>query len=138
MPGFLFLTSVGVAAYIMAFPSVDFAPSGIVALTLWGLVLRRDSLGKAGWVFLYVAGVVLFAGGCAWIADVNPLFPLIMAIFEGLALPLFCLLYRFNLKGLRRPMPVWFALPMAWVAVEYLRTIFPLDGFPWLLFGYTL
>jgi apolipoprotein N-acyltransferase len=30
------------------------------------------------------------------------------------------------------------ALPLAWVSVEYLRSVFPLDGFPWLILGYSL
>jgi apolipoprotein N-acyltransferase len=136
MMTFALLTALGVAGYIIAFPPVDFAPAGLIALICWALAFRQESLGWIKALIVYLAGVVTFAAGCAWLLDLNPLFPFFMAVFEGLALLFFCAVYRMNLRW--AGMPIWLALPLAWVAVEYLRSVFPLDGFPWLILGYTL
>src|SRR5207245_1066433 len=37
----------------------------------------------------------------------------------------------------RRGVPVMVTVPLAWVALEWTRTFFPI-GFPWLLLGYAL
>lgn len=135
MKRFILLLILGVVAHTAAFPPLDLGPLVVVALAALGMAFL-EPMGRARWLAVYAAGVALFIAGCAWLADIFVLFPLFMAVFEGLTLPLFCLLFRTT--HLRCRFPVWLALPVAWVAVEYLRSIFPLDGFPWLLAGYSL
>lgn len=134
---FLLLLVAGVAAYVVAFPPMDWGWAGVVSLTAFGLAFLEPPMGWLRWLAVYLSGVVLFYIGCAWLMDLSPLFPLFMAVFEGIALVLVCFLYRQAVLSSSVRIPVWLALPLAWVAVEYLRTIFPLDGFPWLLVGYT-
>jgi len=130
------LLFVGVAGYVAAFPPWDIPLAGILSLAAFGMAFQGPvRFGAARIGLVYAAGVALFAGGCWWLTDLHPSFPFLMAIFEGLSLPLACLLFRLARRG-PRPLPSWLALPVAWCAVEYLRSVFPLDGFPWLLLGY--
>lgn len=140
MKRFLLLQLTAVLGYVLAFPPVDFFPAGVLALAAWGLAFRRP-MGWREWLVSYGAGVALFSFGCSWIAVVSFEFLLFMAVFEGLAIPLFGWIYGRMIRrkdGNPSSIPFWLALPLAWVAVEYLRSIFPLDGFPWLNLGYIL
>ena len=113
---------------------------GLFALAAWGVAYQRR-MGWREWLVSYGSGLCLFAVGCAWIAVISFDFLLFMAVAEGLTLPLFALILRrmvLRRDGSPSSFPLWLALPLAWVATEYLRAIFPLDGFPWLILGYTL
>ncbi len=137
MNRFLFLTLTGTAAYLIAFPPLDLGFFGPVALLFFGLAFRTREMRAARWLIVYAAGLAVFITGCFWISEVNFISLVLMGVFEGLALPLFCFAYRQMVFNRVRPLPDWIALPTAWIAVEYLRSVFPLDGFPWLLLGYT-
>jgi len=133
-----FLLVLGVICYVIAFPPLDLGPIGCLALVAFGLAFQREKMGWKGWVLTYTAGVCLFAFGCAWLTEVNLAFVFFAALPEGLALVLFALVYRVLRIHAAHYISNWIALPISWVAVEYLRSVFPLDGFPWLILGYTL
>jgi len=128
------LLAAGIILYTLAFPPADLGFVGFVAIVPFVLAAH----GAAGWrnfLLFYLAGIVLFCSGCWWLSETCLLNLLGMSLFEGLALPLFAFLYR---RGtFRCGVPVWFSAPVAWIAVEYVRSVFPENGLPWLLLGYS-
>ncbi len=138
MRRYLILLFVGSAGYVAACPPLDLGPAVSPALAAFGLAFTKRPMGWAAWAAAYGAGVAFIFSGNFWIAEVNLFSLILMALFEGIFFPLFGLLFRVSVFNRTRPVPVWLALPVAWIAVEYLRSTFPLDGYPWLLCGYTL
>lgn len=138
MKRFLVLVGVGTVLYVLAFPPVDGGAVSLLALAAFGTAWIRPT--PWGWSLLaaYGAGTILFAAACSWIAEVSGIGLWLVAAVEGLSLPLFGVLFRVSSSNRWRPLPVWIALPAAWISMEFLRARFPLDGFPWLLCGYTL
>ncbi|HKV53752.1 MAG TPA: apolipoprotein N-acyltransferase [Candidatus Binataceae bacterium] len=98
------------------------------------------------WVFGYswLQGLACFAGGLYWIAITLNTFgnlPMVVAVLPMLLLAAIMALYtgaalwagEFVRRRLRIPAVV--TIPIAWAAVEWVRTYFPI-GFPWNLLGY--
>lgn len=94
-----------------------------------------------------VSGAVHFITGLYWITftlntygNLNILASffvmLLLAFLETAYLIIFTLVAGRTLKNYPR-IPSFVTLPLLWVAVEYLRTITPFGGFPWLLLGYS-
>lgn len=94
-----------------------------------------------------VSGAVHFITGLYWITftlntygNLNILASffvmLLLAFLETAYLIIFALVAGRILKNYPRT-PSLVTLPLLWVAVEYLRTITPFGGFPWLLLGYS-
>ncbi len=128
------LLAAGVVLLALAFPPVDLGVLGFVGLVPIVIALH-GSEGKRIYLLAYGAGVALFLSACTWLAEPALINLLGMALPEGLVFPLFVLFYRFGVRRAR--LPVWACTPIAWIAAEYIRATFPLDGFPWLLLGYT-
>ncbi|MFG0318411.1 MAG: apolipoprotein N-acyltransferase, partial [Planctomycetota bacterium JB042] len=80
----------------------------------------------------YVGGAVLFGVGCRWLAIAAWPNLAMMTVFEAATFPAFVLL----LRAVRRRVPLALAVPVAWGAIEFTRSVFPWNGFPWLLLGY--
>lgn len=94
-----------------------------------------------------VTGAVHFITGLYWITftlntygNLNIIASffvmLLLAFLETAYLIVFTLVAGRILKNYSR-IPSVVVLPLLWVAVEYLRTITPFGGFPWLLLGYS-
>ncbi|MHB8382936.1 MAG: apolipoprotein N-acyltransferase [Candidatus Binataceae bacterium] len=128
----------------MAFPKFDFALLAWVAFVPLFYAIEGESLGHVfGWAFL--AGFASFATSMYWIvvplhdfAGVRIEFALmpmlllaaVMALFSGFAIWIGAVTAR------RLRISIAITMPIAWAAVEWLRTYFPI-GFPWNLLGYT-
>lgn len=128
------LSLAAVLGYALAFPPLDWGFLGWVALWPWcGLArrLRGARLFFLGWLL----GAALLTAGCFWLRRTSPLLLLPVVIPEGLAFGGFAWLLRWLLVELRKPAAL--CLPLAFVGMEFVRGRFPLDGFPWLLLGYT-
>jgi apolipoprotein N-acyltransferase len=99
------------------------------ALAPWAYVARRG--GRGARARAYAGGVVLQLLWVYWIAAVSGVGLVITVVVEGLLFPLVgaCL------RGPLAHWPLALALPFAWTGWEYLRGVWPLDGFPWLLLG---
>lgn len=93
------------------------------------------------------AGAVHFITGLYWITftlntygNLNLLASffvmLLLAFLETAYMIAFTLAAGRILKSYPR-LPSFVGLPVVWVAIEYLRTITPFGGFPWLLLGYS-
>lgn len=128
------LLASGVVLLALAFPPVDLGLLGFVGLVPIAIALHGADE-KRIYLFAYGAGVALFMAACAWLAEPAFINLVGMALPQGLVFPLFALFYRFGAR--RAGLPVWICTPVAWIAAEYVRATFPLDGFPWLLLGYT-
>ncbi|HET6164637.1 MAG TPA: apolipoprotein N-acyltransferase [Planctomycetota bacterium] len=122
------------ALYVLACPPVDCGPLAFVALAPW-CVLARRLRGVRLFLAGTLTGAVLLTFGCMWIARTDPANLVLMVVPESLFFGGFALLLRARLvaRGLRAVA----ALPIAFTAMEFVRGRWPLDGFPWLSFGYT-
>ncbi len=130
----LIILAIGIAFFSLAFPPADLGFLGFVALVPF-IIACHEPWSRKSYLYFYLSGVVLFLVACAWLAETAFIILLGMAVAEGLALPLFAFLYRTGIHHAR--LPAWFSAPLAWISVEYFRSVFPLDGFPWLLLGYS-
>lgn len=130
----ILLLVAGIVLYTLSFPPADLGFIGFVALVPF-VVAAHGAAGWKNFLLFYLAGIVLFCTGCFWLRETCFLSLLGMSLFQGLALPVFAFLYR---RGtLRCGLPVWVCVPVAWIAVEFIRSVFPENGFPWLLVGYS-
>ena len=127
------LLAAGVFLLVLAFPPADLGWLGFVGLVPIVIAFHRTD-GKRVYLLAYGAGVALFLAACTWLAEPAWINLFGMALPEGLVFPLFALFYRFGVR--RAGLPIWACTPIAWIAAEYIRATFPLDGFPWLLLGY--
>ncbi|MHC4976863.1 MAG: apolipoprotein N-acyltransferase [Planctomycetota bacterium] len=67
-----------------------------------------------------------------WLIEVTiPGYP-IMCVLFGLFYGLYVLLIY---RARRRNVPIWFAMPMCWVGLEFFRGQIAFDGYPWYLLG---
>ncbi|MGH7780327.1 MAG: apolipoprotein N-acyltransferase [Candidatus Binataceae bacterium] len=128
----------------MAFPKFDASLLAWVAFVPLFYAIEDESLGRVfGWALL--AGFASFATSMYWIvvplhdfAGVRIEFALmpmlllaaVMALFSGFAIWIGAAVSR------RMRISIVITMPIAWAAVEWLRTYFPI-GFPWNLLGYT-
>ena len=117
------------------------SPFGFWPLALFALIpltlLARTPRRRRGWFLAaYVGGATLFAGGCYWLAETSPVNLILMTVAEALVFPVYLILVRSFRSWLRAPYTL--VIPVAWVAVEYTRSHWPFNGFPWLLLGSSL
>jgi apolipoprotein N-acyltransferase len=129
---------------VLSFPKFNLLP--LAAVALLPLLLTTAKEDYAGRRFLggFLAGVVFFAGTCYWIYDVQRDYGNLNPAAAGGVFALFC-----GVLALYLAVFSWLAgylwrlswgpaaIPLLWVALEYLRTHL-LTGFPWLLLGYAL
>jgi len=130
-------------ALALAFPKIDLSLFAWVAFIPLFYAIEGETLRR---VFLWgwLAGFAFFVGSMYWIAiplhdfaDVRMpiailpmlLLAAVLALYSGIAVwtGAFCA------RRLRIPMVA--TMPVAWAAVEWVRTYFPI-GFPWNLLGY--
>ena len=86
-----------------------------------------------GLTYLWLTHTFTTYAGMGWGVSIAVLV-LMVLVLSGFFL-LFTCLRRQLVDRLR--LPALFAAPIAWVAVEYLRALFPFGGFPWALLAYS-
>ena len=117
------------AALAFAFPEPDIAPLAWVSIApllyvAWNVRPRR------GFALGFVFGVSFFGVLLYWISIVGWIAWLLLVLLQALFLGGFGAAF----AALANRLPVWgriVAGGVLWVAVEYLRTRFPLGGFTW-------
>lgn len=130
-------------ALALAFPKIDLSLFAWVAFIPLFYAIDSETLGRVfGWGWL--AGFSFFVGSMYWIviplhdfADVRTVFAigpmLLLAAVLGAYTGIAVWAGAFCTRRLRIPMVI--TMPVAWTAVEWVRTYFPI-GFPWNLLGY--
>src|SRR5271169_633985 len=128
----------------VAFPKFDINLLAWIAFVPLLQAIEGESMGRT-FGYAWFQGLVCYVVSLYWIeftlhhfAGVNPILaagPLvllaaIMALFSGLAI------WAEQLATVRLGLPIFVTLPIAWPAIEWLRSFFPI-GFPWNLLGYT-
>src|SRR5580704_14067861 len=128
----------------VAFPKFDINLLAWIAFVPLLQAVEGVTMGRT-FGYAWFQGLVCYVVSLYWIeftlhhfAGVNPILaagPLvllaaIMALFSGLAI------WAAEFATLRLGLPIFITLPIAWPAVEWLRSFFPI-GFPWNLLGYT-
>jgi apolipoprotein N-acyltransferase len=100
-------------------------------------LLREQRFGRLA-LLSFLWGVVLFAIGLNWIRHVTWLGIILVAIIVAAFIALFAIATKAIVGS--RPESTgrfFYAVPPVWCAIEYLRSISPLGGFPWFLLGHT-
>ncbi len=143
-PSRLALCVISGAALGAAFPKFDINLLAWVAFVPLLYAVEGETMGR---VFgcAWLQGLTCYVVSLYWIeftlhhfAGVNPILaagPLvllaaIMALFSGFAI------WAAQFAAVRLGLPIFVTLPIAWPAMEWLRSFFPI-GFPWNLLGYT-
>ncbi|MFH0945432.1 MAG: apolipoprotein N-acyltransferase, partial [Planctomycetota bacterium] len=120
---------------VLAQPPFGWWPLAMCGLIPLTLLLRPGEQLKGRLLPAYLGGVALFLLGCYWLAESSPVNLILMTLAEALSFPFYLLLVR---SFRRRSVPFAVVIPVAWVAVEFIRSHGPWNGFPWLLLGYSL
>jgi apolipoprotein N-acyltransferase len=128
----------------LAFPKFDYGLLAWVAFVPLFYVLEGESLRRVfGWAWLQ--GFASYIGSLYWIpiplhdfADVQMgLAILPMLLLAGVvAIDTAVAIWAGEFCARRTRLPAVLTMPIAWTAVEWIRTYFPV-GFPWNLLGYT-
>ncbi len=108
-----------------------------IALVPWwasATPLDQKRRGDAG--LAYLIGFVSLLIGAHWLREVSWIGLLATVAIEAC----FYLLIPASARALHRrhAMPAWLAWPIAWTAVEFLRSSVPFGGFPWLILGHSV
>lgn len=116
-------------------PPLDWSWAGWVAIAplLWlADDIGTDAVSSAlGWGL--IAGLVFFAPLLQWIGRFGIAPWALLALVQAISVAVFVAFVA--AWGRRRGR--WAAAAIAWVALEWLRSGFPLSGFPWGVLGYT-
>ena len=113
----------------LAFPETDIAPLAWIALVPLLFVCRGTSPGRAaGYAFVF--GLCFFGSLLIWISIVGYVAWFVLTVLQAVFLALFGLVLA---VGTRRGSRWWLVLvaPAMWVAIEFLRAVFPTVGFTW-------
>jgi apolipoprotein N-acyltransferase len=132
---------------LLSFPQPQLTLLAWVALAPLLVVLTQKRARWRLFLYGYLTGVVFFGGSCYWLygtmrtygqlsvtasAGVLLLFVVTEAIFFGVFAWITGELAR------RWQLGALLLSPLAWVALEWLRTYIPDGGFPWNLLGYAI
>ncbi|HYR78983.1 MAG TPA: apolipoprotein N-acyltransferase, partial [Candidatus Dormibacteraeota bacterium] len=128
----------------LAFPKFDYGLLAWVAFVPLFYLIEGESLRRVfGWAWLQ--GFASYIGSLYWIpiplhdfADVRmELAILPMLLLAGVvAIDTAVAVWAGEFAARRSRLPAVLTMPIAWTAVEWIRTYFPI-GFPWNLLGYT-
>lgn len=117
------------AALSLAYPEADLAPLAWIAVAPLLVAARGASLRRGVWLgFLF--GVGFFGFLLVWISHVGWIAWALLVLLEALFMAVFGGAWALASRLEARWMRIALA-PALWVAVEFLRSIWPLGGLPW-------
>ena len=123
------LTLVSGAALTLAFPEIDLAFVAWVAIAPL-IALARGAGARAGLALGLSFGLAFFGTLLSWVSLVGYLAWGVLVVVQAAFLGLFGMLWGIGSKRLRGMGAALLATAL-WVAVEFLRSIFPVGGFTW-------
>ncbi|HLW70906.1 MAG TPA: apolipoprotein N-acyltransferase [Candidatus Binataceae bacterium] len=138
------LAAISGLALAAAFPKVDLGLLAWVAFVPLLYAIRDESTGRL-FLYAWLQGFVCNIASVYWIAITLHSFTSLridLAITPMLLLAAIIALYGAiafafaDFTAVRFRIPIVVTLPIAWTALEWVRTYFPI-GFPWNLLGYT-
>lgn len=114
-------------AWQLCFAPLNAWPIAFVVLVPWGLAVvgaRRD---RQAFLWGWLTGVLAFGIGAYWLTWITPVGYIALLLY----LSLYWLLAAWAARrAFQQRVPMWIALPVIWVALEYARA-FVISGFPW-------
>ncbi len=128
----------------LAFPKFDYGLLAWVAFVPLFYAIEGESLRRV-FAWAWLQGFASYVGSLYWIpiplhdfADVRMEFAILpMMLLAGIvAIDTAVAIWAGELAARRTRIPAVLTMPVAWTAVEWIRTYFPI-GFPWNLLGYT-
>lgn len=131
MRSVVLLASLGAAALACAMPGLGLWPLAFVALVPWAVATERAVGRGSRFLADYAFGVVFFGARVLFLSRITWIAYVPVVLVAPLFIALSGLLYR----RLRRSWPASLSLPLAWLAGEALRSVWPFL-FPWDLLGY--
>jgi len=108
-------------------------PAGLLAPVPLVLLAELPCRCRIRYVAAYVGALVAFGLGCGWVRFTAPANLVMMMGPEGFTFPAVVALLRLGpTRGIRGALH----LAVCWTAIEYLRSHWPFNGFPYLLLGH--
>jgi apolipoprotein N-acyltransferase len=129
---------------IFAFPPFNLSGLAFIGLVPLLIVLKLEERLIKSFIFSFITGIIFFGGLLFWISKIRiyqvPEWMLIIgwvliALICGIYVGVFGLIVKFlddRIKFFKVLFP-----PFIWVAIEFIRSHFPLGGFPWGILGYS-
>ncbi|MFH1562032.1 MAG: apolipoprotein N-acyltransferase [Nitrospirota bacterium] len=130
---------------VLAFPPFNLSGLAFIGLVPLLVVLKLEEKLLKNFIFSFITGIIFLGGLLYWIAGIKlyqvPPWMLIIgwmliATTFGCYFGVFGLIIKFlDVKmGIVKKIII---VPIFWVALEFIRSIFPLGGFPWGILGYS-
>ena len=127
------LCGLSLAMSFLVFPRMGWSWLAYVCLVPWLLAVGYASKARHAYVGSYLFGAGYFALNVHWLMPITMAGYVTLCLFFGLVAPMAALGIR---QAKRRGVPLALAAPIAWVALEYLRSIGGL-AFPLVLLGHS-
>ncbi len=118
----------------LAFPNVGWWPTAHLCLVPLTLVALRASSLRRVLLLSYIAGYVWWMVMLWWLTQVTLPGKLVLDAYLALYLPVYVWIIRTAARCMHAPMV--FAVPVVWVALEYIRG-WMITGFPWFSLGHS-
>ncbi|MFQ5423701.1 MAG: apolipoprotein N-acyltransferase [Phycisphaerae bacterium] len=128
------LSGLTLAATCLIFPPVGWWPLAYVCLVPWFICICTVRRARFVYGVSYLLGLGYFLINCHWMAPVTPPGYVVMCLYFAIYFPLAAWPIRHLYR--RRGVSVALSAPVAWVAIEYLRSISTL-GFPFILLAHS-
>lgn len=118
----------------LAFPPVDRGYLAFVALAPFFSLARRESRWWKVLLASWLGGWVFGGLTMSWVARVDVIGSILMALYMSLWWPLFLLPARLGVR--RFGLPLILVAPVVWIGLEYARSLI-VSGFPWYYLAHT-
>lgn len=121
---------------IFAFPPFDVSGLAFIGLVPLLIVLRIEKGAFKSFIFSFLTGIIFFGGLLFWISGIKlyqvpawmlPIGWILISLVLGVYIGIFGLIVKYK----------WGLTPFIWVSIEFIRSIFPMGGFPWGILGYS-
>ena len=121
----------------LAFPPWNLWTATLVSIVPLALLAIGAASAKRAIMLVVLAGAIVWLVPNRWIRDVTPFGYPLLGAYLSIYPALFAVVLRAIWKS-AMPWPMSLVVPVAWVALEFLRGAVAFDGYPWFLAGHPL